>query len=74
MTVCSYHVTCVFQSESTLSSSLNVKELLARKRHNIRSLSDCNGIRTHNHIVRKRTLNEHFHENVAKYDKFNFKV
>ena len=31
-TVCSYHVTYVFQSESTLYSCLNVKELLARSR------------------------------------------
>ena len=36
---------------------LNVKELLARSRHHIWSLSDCNGIRTHNHLVLKRTLN-----------------
>ena len=28
-TVCSYHVTYTFQSESTLYSCLNVKELLA---------------------------------------------
>ena len=28
-TVCSYHVTYAFQSESTLYSCLNVKELLA---------------------------------------------
>ena len=36
---------------------LNVKELLARSRCHIWSLSDSNGIRTHNHLVRKRTLN-----------------
>ena len=36
---------------------LNVKELLARSRRHIWSLSDSNGIRTHNHLVRKRTLN-----------------
>ena len=36
---------------------LNVKELLARSRGHIRSLSDSNGIRTHNHLVRKRTFN-----------------
>ena len=30
LTVCSYHVTYAFQSESTLYSCLNVKELLAR--------------------------------------------
>ena len=32
MTVWSYHVTYAFQSESTLYSSLNVKELLAQNR------------------------------------------
>ena len=31
LTVCYYHVIYVFQSESTLYSWLNVKELLARK-------------------------------------------
>ena len=35
MTVCSYHVTYAFQSESTLYICLNVKELLARNRHDI---------------------------------------
>ena len=33
--VCSYHVTHAFQSESTLYSCLNVKELLARSRREI---------------------------------------
>ena len=33
LTVCSCHVTHVFQSESTLYSCLNVKELLAQSRH-----------------------------------------
>ena len=37
---------------------LNIKELLARSRRHIRSLSDSNGIRTHNQLVRKRTLNQ----------------
>ena len=36
---------------------LNVKELLARSRRYIWSLSDSNEIRTHNHLVHKRTLN-----------------
>ena len=36
---------------------LNVKELFARSRRHIWSLSDSNAIRTHNHLVRKRTLN-----------------
>ena len=42
MTVCSCHVTYVFQSESILYSCLNVKELLARSRRKIWGLSDCN--------------------------------
>ena len=46
-----------FQSESTLSSCLNVKELFARSRREIWSLSDSNWTRTHNHLVHKRTLN-----------------
>ena len=46
MTVCSYHVTYVFQSESTLYSCLNVKELLAQSRREIWSWSDCNWTRT----------------------------
>ena len=57
LTVCYYHVTYEFESESTLCSCLNVKELLARSRHHIWRLTDCNGTRTHNHLVRKRTLN-----------------
>ena len=39
----------------------NVIELLARSRRHIWSLSDSNVIRTHNHLVRKRTL-----DNLAK--------
>ena len=35
LTVCFYHVTYAFQSESTLYSCLNVKELLARNRREI---------------------------------------
>ena len=57
MTVCSYHVMYAFQSESTLCSCLNVKELLARRRRKIWSLSDCHWTRTHNHLVHKRKLN-----------------
>ena len=34
-----------------------VKELHARNRYDIWSLSDCNGTWTHNHLVCKRTLN-----------------
>ena len=36
---------------------LNVKELPASSRHHIWSLSDSNGIRTHNHLVCKWKLN-----------------
>ena len=50
LTVCYYHVTHAFQNESTLCSFLNVKEILAQNRHDIWSLSDSNGIRTHNHL------------------------
>ena len=56
-TVCSYQLTYIFQSKSTLCGCLNVKELLARCRHEIWSLSDCNWTRTHNHLVHKQTLN-----------------
>ena len=55
LTVCSYHVMYVFQSESTLC--LNVKELLAQNSCDIWSLSDWNGTWTHSHLVRKWTLN-----------------
>ena len=57
MTACFDHVAYVFQSESTFYSRLNVKELLGRSRRKIWSLSDCNWTRTHNYLVRKRTLN-----------------
>ena len=57
LTICSYHVTYVFQSEFTLYSCLNVKELLGQNRNNIWSLSDCNEVQTQNHLVGKQTLN-----------------
>ena len=56
-TVHYYHVTHVFQSESTLYSFLNVKELLAQNRRDLWILIDSNGIQTHNPLARKRTLN-----------------
>ena len=56
-TVCSCHVMYAFQSESTLHSCQNVKELLTRSRCKISSLSDCNCTRTQSHLVRKQTLN-----------------
>ena len=43
--------TYVYQSASTLFGCLNIW------RHDIWSLSGRNGIRTHNHLLRKRTLN-----------------
>ena len=54
LNVCYYHVTYAFQCESILYSYLNVKERLTRNRRN---LSGSNVIRTHNHLVRKQTLN-----------------
>ena len=59
LTVCSCHATYAFQGESTLCSCLNVKERLAQSRREIWSLSDCTWTRTQNHLVRKRTLNQH---------------
>ena len=51
--VCFYHVTHTFQSESTLYSCLNVKELLSSNRCKISCLNDCNCTRTKNHLVPK---------------------
>ena len=42
---------------NSYSSCLNVKEILARSRPEIWSLSDCNWTRTHSHLVHKQTLN-----------------
>ena len=36
---------------------LNVNELLCRNRSDISILSNSNGTRTHNHLIRKRKLN-----------------
>ena len=58
LTVCSYHVTYAFQSEPTFYSCLNVKELLAQNRCEMWSVSGCSWTRTHNHLVRKWTLNQ----------------
>ena len=55
--VCSYHFNYLFQSESTLYICLKVKEILARNTGDLWSLSDCNRTPTHNHLVRKWTLN-----------------
>ena len=52
---------CVFIMSHTrfrvnLFSYLNVRQFLARRRRDIWDISDCNRIRTHNHLVRKGTL------------------
>ena len=57
LTIRSYYVTYAFKSDSTLYSCRNVKELLARSRRKISSLSDCRWTRTYNHLVHKWTLN-----------------
>ena len=56
-TVCSCHVTSVFQSESTLYSCMNVKEFLARSRLEIWRWSDCYWSQTQKHLALKQTLN-----------------
>ena len=58
LTVCSYHVKYAFQSQYTLYSCQNVKELLTGNRGDIWSLRDRNGTRTHNHLAHKWTLNQ----------------
>ena len=55
-TVCHYHVTYEFQSEFTLYSSLNNKELLAQNRNHIGTLSDSSRVQTHSHLVCKWTI------------------
>ena len=57
-TVCSCHVTYMFQSESTVYSCLNVKEHLGRSRREIWRLSECNWTQTQSHLVRKWTLKQ----------------
>ena len=57
LTVCSYHVTYAFESESTLYSCVRFKELLAGNRRGIWSFKDCNETPSHNHLFRKRTTN-----------------
>ena len=56
LTVCSYHVTCTFRSESTLYTSLNIKGLLAQNKCYIWGSSDCSVTLTHKHLLRKGTL------------------
>ena len=65
LTECYYHATYAFQSESTLYSCLNFKELSTRNWCSSWSFSGSNRIRTHNDLVHKRTLNH-----LAKFAKF----
>ena len=57
LTVCSYHITWAFQSESSIYSCLKVKELLALNKREILTLSDCSATRTHHHLVCQQTHN-----------------
>ena len=57
LTISFYHVTYAFQSESTLYISLNVNKIIVQNKRNICRLSQCNGTPTHNHLLRKGTLN-----------------
>ena len=57
LTVCSYHFTQAFQSESTLYICLNVKKILPQNSRDIWSLIDCIESQTHNHLLHKRSLN-----------------
>ena len=54
LTLCSYHATYVFQSEYTLYSCVNVKELIARSRRKIWCLTDCSFTLTQNHLICKK--------------------
>ena len=49
-----YFVKYAYQNESTLYCCLKVEEHLARGRHKIWSLSNCNWTQTQKHLVRKR--------------------
>ena len=57
LTVWSCHLTYVFQSEFTLCSCLNVKELLPWSSRKMWSWNDCNWTLTQNQLVLKRKLN-----------------
>ena len=57
LTVCSHHVTHLFQSESTIFSFPNLKDVLPINRRDNERLSECRGSQTHNQLVRKWTIN-----------------
>ena len=65
LNVCFCHVTYSFQSESTLYSCLNVKELLAQSMPKVWRFSDCNWTGTQNYLVHKWTF--HHLANMAKW-------
>ena len=54
MSVSFYHVMNMFQSESIKYTYLNVKELLAQNRHELRG---WNKTLTQNHLVHTQSLN-----------------
>ena len=56
LTVCYYHVTYSFQSETTCYICLNINEPFSRNRSDLWNLSYFNGTRTHNHLLHKRTF------------------
>ena len=57
LTVSSHHVTHLFQSESTISSFPNLKDVFAKNSRDTQRLGECSGIQTHNHLVCKRPMN-----------------
>ena len=56
LTVCCYHVTYAFHTESTLCICFNVKEILGPNRSDSWDLSDWNGTQTHNRLLLKKTM------------------
>ena len=67
LTVLYYHVTYEFQSESTLYSLPECQGTPCSKEAPYPSLSDSSVIRTHNHLVRKRTLDHLDHLFFGKF-------
>ena len=57
LTVWYCHVTYAFRTKSTLYSSPNVEESLARSSREVWNLSDCNYTRSQNHLVGNPTMN-----------------
>ena len=60
LTLYSYHLMWLFNSESTLYFCLNVKDILAqKKKRDIWNLSERNGTRTQNQLFHQETLNHY---------------